>query len=175
MKPMLLSQPDSTSNIRRARIVADQVRFERPVNCSLIYQGLPKSTTEQDAFDKELLAAVAFNHEYWSYNNTMFEQARVEFAEKIKEKHGRDMTEDEKHVFHKEYLNASYSTHANYNRRWWKRNFALLVTGYSIQLRRLGRWIGLERGKSRALPLESSIPAWQTFGDSSTEHSRTKI
>ncbi|KAJ1920187.1 Apoptogenic protein 1, mitochondrial [Tieghemiomyces parasiticus] len=111
-------------------------------------------TTAERAYRELREAAQVFHHEFWGAENARFERERLCF---INDAALRMLTVPEQAVsptvdlapFYRDYLNASYQRHLDYNRTWWRMNLRILTLGARAFLdrRRPGRR-GSQRSKS---------------------------
>lgn len=98
-----------------------------------------------------------FNQEFWTRNNSMFLQAKAEYEEQCKnglfseetkgklnvwmmmivKQRGEEVTPEALSIFYKDFLDAAYERHMEYNRQWWKLNIGMLYPGFKATMRRL--------------------------------------
>ncbi len=135
----LIGPADKISNLRRFRyyIPADESKLERD------YRLLREKINE-------------FNHHYWTQQNLKFLEARKIFIEKyrIEQKFLRknsklncelskeNQVDDEPdsvkmNEFYKKFLDDNYYLHYEYNTKWLKYNFSLLIPAVKVYFYRL--------------------------------------
>jgi hypothetical protein len=136
----LIGPADKISNLRRFRyyIPEDESKLERD------YRLLREKINE-------------FNHHYWTQQNLKFLEARKKFIEKyrIEQKYLRKNSKlnnessstelnqaDEPdsvkmNEFYKKFLDDNYYLHYEYNTKWLKYNFALLIPAVRVYFYRL--------------------------------------
>ncbi len=135
----LIGPADKISNLRRFRyyIPNDESKLERD------YRLLREKINE-------------FNHHYWTQQNLKFLEARKKFIEKyrIEQKYLRknskltnieSSTENQidepdsvkMNEFYKKFLDDNYYLHYEYNTKWLKYNFALLIPAVRVYFHRL--------------------------------------
>lgn len=76
-----------------------------------------------------------WSHNFWKEHNEQFVKQKREFAKSTKSEDDVDATEMS--VFYKEFLDARWSAHLNYNKEWQKRNFAIMWLSFRLNLENL--------------------------------------
>eukprot|EP00128_Syssomonas_multiformis_P011951 Colp12_sorted_trinity150504_noHs@21317 len=112
-----LSAPDPVSNIRHREYV------------------LPENATPEELRFKKLQIEIQeFHHEFWTKNNTKFQQYKAKF---IEEHGGKDkVTAEQLSKFYKDYLEENRKIHMAYNLKWWKLNAGLLMPAFQANISR---------------------------------------
>ncbi|KAG0243888.1 hypothetical protein BGW41_001077 [Actinomortierella wolfii] len=100
---------------------------------------IPDQESEADRQLREQRERVdAFNQDFWSRNNALFNQAKAEYEAKIIEKNGgTPVTTEELSVFYKDFLDKAYDRQMAYNKQWWIENIGLLWPSAKAVFRRL--------------------------------------
>ncbi len=120
----LVASPDPISQIRRIRMCKplDESRAE------LVWR-------------QRREAVVEWHHRFWTDNNLDFARCKETWQAAWVEAKGTEPTSSDMSIFYKEYLDQAKDRHMEYNHRWWRENFAMLVPGFRGEWKRLQRWI----------------------------------
>ena len=92
-----------------------------------------------------------FNDSYWTQQNLKFIEARKDFVETYKRRkrlqkggltgengeESMEPTTAELNDFYRQFLNDNYYNHYEYNQKWIRLNFGLLVPAFRVQMYRL--------------------------------------
>ncbi|KAI9029300.1 hypothetical protein DFJ74DRAFT_616721, partial [Hyaloraphidium curvatum] len=115
----LASSPHPVSNIRRIRVA-------RP----------PDEHPAERDWRLRREAVVEWHHNFWRDNNTDFHRAKTAFEEDHVRRLGTPPSHTAMSEFYKAYLDGARERHMEYNRRWWRENFAMLAYSWRGELRR---------------------------------------
>ncbi len=145
----LVASPDPISNIRK-------IRVSRPAD----------EHPDEREWRLRREAMVDWHHRFWTDNNLDFFAAKTAFEQSIFERTGNAPTHLEMSEFYKSYLDGAKVRHMEYNRRWWKENFAMLGYSWRGELRRAVRAVKrtiIQSGRDAPVMLPSA-PATVTAG-----------
>ncbi|KAL1933759.1 hypothetical protein VTP01DRAFT_7849 [Rhizomucor pusillus] len=115
----MIGTPDPISNLRPVRYYIPPDETEAEKEWRLMQQRVDE-----------------FNQDFWTRNNSMFLQAKAEYEEQLKQR-GKQVTPEALSIFYKDFLDAAYERHMEYNRQWWKLNIGMLYPGFKATMRSL--------------------------------------
>ena len=84
---------------------------------------------------------VEWHHRFWTDNNLDFEKSKQIWQNNWLKETGNQPTSSDLSLFYKLYLDEAKDRHMEYNKRWWKENFAMLKPGFNGEFKRLIRWL----------------------------------
>ncbi|XP_006003404.1 cytochrome c oxidase assembly factor 8 isoform X2 [Latimeria chalumnae] len=133
-----IGPPDRFSNLRP--IIFHIAKCETPLECRL--RELRQETQE-------------WNQHFWADQNLAFSKEKQEFIHsclkakglQLRDEDGRKRTlsAEEMAEFYEEFLNKNFWKHANYNKEWYKRNFAITFLLGQVALQRAWRKVGWQK------------------------------
>ncbi|KAI2801236.1 Apoptogenic protein 1, mitochondrial, partial [Blomia tropicalis] len=101
-------------------------------------------TKRERLLRKQRIELQAWNHHYWSTNNSEFNRLKKEFVQK--ELSGKcesnellqgNQSHEELALFYKQFLDANRRKHISYNFEWYKWNFKVLLLTLMVQVERI--------------------------------------
>ncbi|KAM4662250.1 cytochrome c oxidase assembly factor 8 [Discoglossus pictus] len=98
-----------------------------------------------------------WNHRFWAYQNVTFIKEKEEFIhsrlkalgleERDADGRKRTLNAEEMADFYRDFLSKNYEKHAQYNRAWYKRNFAITFLMGQVSLQRAWKKFGWKKEK----------------------------
>ncbi|KAJ3011399.1 hypothetical protein HKX48_006856 [Thoreauomyces humboldtii] len=120
--PLLVSSPHPVSHIRLIR-----------------YRSDPSLSSAERAWHAHRENVQLWHHEFWTDNNTHFQNEKAAFEAAVQDRENRPATPHELSVFYKQYLDTSLSRHTVYNGQLWKENLRMLNVAARAEVARSWR------------------------------------
>ncbi|KAJ8725370.1 hypothetical protein PYW08_003553 [Mythimna loreyi] len=118
----MVGPPDPVSNLRK-----------------VIFR-IPPNETELERKYREMRTEVQeWNQTFWEKHNSRFYQEREDYVKNNVPADKQNHTADEMSVFYKAFLDKNWKLHLNYNKEWYKKNFALLGLALRVKMKKLLR------------------------------------
>uniref|UniRef100_A0A914DRZ5 Apoptogenic protein 1, mitochondrial n=1 Tax=Acrobeloides nanus TaxID=290746 RepID=A0A914DRZ5_9BILA len=84
-----------------------------------------------------------WNSKFWREHNELFHRRHHEFVTKFKQKNGLtpmdQISANDMSLFYKQFLNERSVIFTEYNKEWYRRNFALIWSALKVNLKRFTR------------------------------------